>query len=408
MRQRDDFSASVKRMIAMRVNSRCSNPICSATTSGPAADADKAVNIGVAAHITAASTGGPRYNTNISHEERKGAVNAIWLCQNCAKLVDNDPLRFTENLLRNWKECAELYAQAILGKSSPFDRDVAPAFSSKQGVVQYFDGIAHHDAKYQFKNQGYIDVLPQQYLNSAQMKILAHGRGVLGQEYIVIGAGNKDGWDWDVVFLAGGEFGWEVVMQTQLQSQKGWTPEVFYVPGSPGALALTHVVTYGTGLFQRSTSWYRIARGSPTPLLSYPNRFHLVGWGEPIERWLTSRLVRVPSAMSSGEVLELVFQARYAMSEAFMGSGERGLFSVTEELTLEWNEATGSFIPHTANDDFTKIESIWLESTEGFVRRNSSRLQRLMRNGTEHQRQFVQQHLTEELAKRENIAGVGQ
>lgn len=115
---RDDFSAEVKRTAANRVNIRCSNPECVTTTSGPQLDPAKSLNIGVAAHITAASIGGPRYDTSLSAQERKLATNAIWLCQNCAKLVDNDEQRFPESLLRRWKESAEASALALLGKTA--------------------------------------------------------------------------------------------------------------------------------------------------------------------------------------------------------------------------------------------------------------------------------------------------
>src|SRR4051812_16178668 len=43
---------------------RCSNPACRKPTSGPLEDPAKAINIGVAAHITAAAPDGPRYNLN--------------------------------------------------------------------------------------------------------------------------------------------------------------------------------------------------------------------------------------------------------------------------------------------------------------------------------------------------------
>src|SRR3712207_2023279 len=101
---RDDFSEDVKRAIAARVGNRCSNPECDKQTSGPQIDPTKALNIGVAAHITAASPGGPRYDSRLIPEERRHATNAIWLCQNCAKLIDNEPKRFSVEELRQWKE----------------------------------------------------------------------------------------------------------------------------------------------------------------------------------------------------------------------------------------------------------------------------------------------------------------
>src|ERR671929_1108213 len=92
---RDEFNEDVKRIVAARAGYHCSNPSCRTLTSGPQVDPSKSLNVGVAAHITAASPGGPRYDAALSPEERRYVNNAIWLCQTCGKLVDNDDKRFT-------------------------------------------------------------------------------------------------------------------------------------------------------------------------------------------------------------------------------------------------------------------------------------------------------------------------
>ena len=85
---------------------KCSCPECRTPTAGP--DADGGVtNIGVAAHITAASSGGARYDALLTAEQRSDIANGIWLCQRHAKLVDDDELTFTVPVLREWKETAE-------------------------------------------------------------------------------------------------------------------------------------------------------------------------------------------------------------------------------------------------------------------------------------------------------------
>jgi hypothetical protein len=117
---RNDFPASVKQQLANRVNHRCSNPDCRATTSGPQLEPEGSINVGVAAHITAASAGGPRFDAALSQENRASAANGVWLCQNCAKLVDNDARRFAADLLWAWKAQAEAEAFEQIGKvSSP-------------------------------------------------------------------------------------------------------------------------------------------------------------------------------------------------------------------------------------------------------------------------------------------------
>ena len=70
MLMRDEFSVKVKDLLAKRVAYCCSNPECGMATIGPNSDAMKATSIGVAAHISAASTNGPRFDREMSEETR--------------------------------------------------------------------------------------------------------------------------------------------------------------------------------------------------------------------------------------------------------------------------------------------------------------------------------------------------
>ena len=76
------------------------------------------IDVGVAAHITAASSGGPRFDPSLSDKERAAVANGIWLCQNCAKLIDSDVVRFSTNVLREWKLGAEWEAKRRVGKTN--------------------------------------------------------------------------------------------------------------------------------------------------------------------------------------------------------------------------------------------------------------------------------------------------
>mgnify|MGYP003293453869 CR=1 FL=1 len=87
---RDDFSQRTKDLLANRVGWKCSNPNCRKATRGAGIGKENIINIGVASHITAASKGGPRYDENITSQERASAENGIWLCQSCSKLIDSD------------------------------------------------------------------------------------------------------------------------------------------------------------------------------------------------------------------------------------------------------------------------------------------------------------------------------
>lgn len=114
---RDNFTQEVRRILADRVGNACSNPDCCALTSGPQDDPAKTLNLGVAAHITAAAPGGPRYDSSLTHDQRCHSDNGIWLCQNCAKLVDNDTVQFPKDLLQAWKIIAEHRARLNIGKA---------------------------------------------------------------------------------------------------------------------------------------------------------------------------------------------------------------------------------------------------------------------------------------------------
>ena len=112
---RDDFTEIVKNKLAKRVAFICSNPSCRNMTIGP--DSKKSFNnIGVAAHICAASPGGPRYDETMTKQERKSMDNGIWLCQSCAKLIDSDENKFTVQLIKSWKVQTENIVGYNFGK----------------------------------------------------------------------------------------------------------------------------------------------------------------------------------------------------------------------------------------------------------------------------------------------------
>ncbi|MBW5398385.1 hypothetical protein E6A48_11700, partial [Brachyspira pilosicoli] len=118
MNNRDDFDQKTKDILAKRVAHRCSNPDCQRITSGPNLDKCKATSIGIAAHICAAAPGGPRYDPNMSNDERRSIDNGIWLCSTCARIIDSDPIRYTKELLYNWKYEAESLALQHINSGS--------------------------------------------------------------------------------------------------------------------------------------------------------------------------------------------------------------------------------------------------------------------------------------------------
>lgn len=104
---RDNFSSSIKLILAKRASFLCSNPDCGKPTGFPDTNPNKANSIGEAAHICAASKGGKRYDENQSPEERRSIENGIWLCSFCATIIDQDADRYPKDLLKEWKKSHE-------------------------------------------------------------------------------------------------------------------------------------------------------------------------------------------------------------------------------------------------------------------------------------------------------------
>src|SRR6266496_4515893 len=92
---RDEFTEDVKRTLAARTGNACSNPGCYAVTSGPQSNSAKALNVGVAAHISAASEGGQRYNPSL----RQGNVQMG---------IEDAAPRFGYGLRRQQSACNEI------------------------------------------------------------------------------------------------------------------------------------------------------------------------------------------------------------------------------------------------------------------------------------------------------------
>lgn len=109
--KRDNFTRKTIEIIARRAGFRCCCPDCRCVTTWAAYRPEKTINVGEAAHICAASPGGPRYDSSMTVEERTSASNGIWLCGRHAKMIDDDPETYTVELLKRWKDDGEEYAR---------------------------------------------------------------------------------------------------------------------------------------------------------------------------------------------------------------------------------------------------------------------------------------------------------
>jgi hypothetical protein len=117
------FAKQTIEVIAKRAGNRCSNPDCDALTVGPAEIENRTIVIGEAAHIFGARPGSARFNATMSDAERRDITNAIWLCRNCHKMVDDDPGKFTADILFEWHQHHERVITAALGKPSELLRE---------------------------------------------------------------------------------------------------------------------------------------------------------------------------------------------------------------------------------------------------------------------------------------------
>jgi hypothetical protein len=173
MRRRDDFHATTRRALAERVGYHCSNPDCQQPTIGPSDETPGARSrIGVACHIAAASSGrgARRYDPAMSPEERRSISNGLWLCENCAKLIDTDEVQYSNPVLHEWRTHAEARArEAISGRASTqigVKHPQVPPTEFRLCVARVYrdpEGIAFNFA---FKNNG------PQTLHDVQVSIL--------------------------------------------------------------------------------------------------------------------------------------------------------------------------------------------------------------------------------------------
>lgn len=125
---RINFSYSDKAALAKRVANRCSFPGCTAVTSGPSDESTSAVsNSGTACHIISASQGsGARRNIpETTPEEIMKISNGIWMCATHGRIIDNDEVTYSVEMLQTWRIVAEFRAK----------------YEQEHGKPLYFDSV---------------------------------------------------------------------------------------------------------------------------------------------------------------------------------------------------------------------------------------------------------------------------
>lgn len=88
---------TVKKLYALSRNT-CANPECGKTLT------KDGILFGEIAHIAAASSNGPRFDSNMDDNERRDFKNLILLCPECHNKIDTTPENYPIELLYSWKK----------------------------------------------------------------------------------------------------------------------------------------------------------------------------------------------------------------------------------------------------------------------------------------------------------------
>jgi hypothetical protein len=116
----------------------------------------------------------------MSEKDRRSASNGIWSCQNCAKLIDNDPQTYSVNLLSNWKGVAEEEARARIGKTS-----------SKVGGRSVKQDVAALRREHKLRDDLYRDLLKSSSERMALPRLTSRVSKFLHSEIIVHRIGDR-------------------------------------------------------------------------------------------------------------------------------------------------------------------------------------------------------------------------
>ncbi len=122
---KNNFTERTRTKLMFRAGHVCSNPECRAPTSGAKEGEDEGVlNMGVAAHICAASPKGARFDPKMKPQQISALKNGVWLCTPCSIVIDRDEDAYPVSLLHQWRQDAESRSRSKLCK--PALPDTAP------------------------------------------------------------------------------------------------------------------------------------------------------------------------------------------------------------------------------------------------------------------------------------------
>ncbi|HCG5509821.1 TPA: hypothetical protein NJ005_002784 [Vibrio parahaemolyticus] len=158
---RDEFPEKTKKILAERVAWHCSFPNCDAVTVGPSnTDPTNKINNGIAAHITAAAEGGPRYDEKLSSEQRKSLDNGIWMCRQHGNLIDADYGKYTVADLKKWKLEAEKRASQRLEASNSLGGTIGLYTKQDCRVFRAINDILSYDVILKIQDEPFDRFVP--------------------------------------------------------------------------------------------------------------------------------------------------------------------------------------------------------------------------------------------------------
>ena len=145
---RDNFTKQTRDQLGESVGFNCVRPGCGKPKTALNPDGIF-IGIGNGAHDSAAAPGGPRYNEQLTPEQRRALDNGAWLCPTCARLVDIDSVRFPEGTISDWqRKAADNRLKGMHMPSYPVGLDFKTACENAQQFLRicgeiYIDRWSH-------------------------------------------------------------------------------------------------------------------------------------------------------------------------------------------------------------------------------------------------------------------------
>jgi hypothetical protein len=132
-KSRDEFTLATKRALEKQAGCQCSYPNCRRLTYAMSPDGQEELQIGEAAHICAAASGGPRYDPQMTRDKRRSVDNGIWLCRTHARIIDTAESKFSIELLHSWKRQTSKDAWKSVMENIPYSAVMYPPTLNELG-----------------------------------------------------------------------------------------------------------------------------------------------------------------------------------------------------------------------------------------------------------------------------------